>query len=67
MYCGHSSHCLVPGRMIRAMERSFNRRMHNKGLFITSDNSSLYGEEERKEYDRIRNMGECRNNKSGER
>ena len=32
----------------------------NKGLFLTSDNPSLYGEEERKEYDRIRNMGECK-------
>ena len=53
--------------MIRAMERSFNRRMLNKGLFLTSGNSSLYGEEERKEYDRIRNMGECRKKRSGER
>ena len=58
MYCGHSSHCLVPGRMIKAMETSINRRMHNKGLFITSDNSSLYGEEERKEYERIRDIWE---------
>ena len=58
MYCGHSSHCLVPGRMIKAMETSINRRMHNKGLFITSDNSSLYGEEEKKEYERIRDIWE---------
>ena len=58
MYCGHSSHCLVPGRMIKAMETSINRRMHNKGLFITSDNPSLYGEEEKKEYERIRDIWE---------
>ena len=30
----------------------------NKGLFITSDNSSLYGEEERNEYERIRDIWE---------
>ena len=53
--------------MIKAMETSINRRMHNKGLFITSDNPSLYGEEEKKEYDRIRNMGECRKKKEVER
>ena len=58
MYCGHSSHCLVPGRMIKAMERSFNRRMLNKGLFLTSGNPPLYGEEERKEYERIKDIWE---------
>ena len=30
----------------------------NKGLFLTSDNPSLYGEEERKEYERIRDIWE---------
>ena len=44
--------------MIRAMERSFNRRMHNKGLFLTSGNPPLYGEEEKKEYERIRDIWE---------
>ena len=58
MYCGHSSHCLVPGRMIKAMETSINRRMHNKGLFLTSGNPPLYGEEERKEYERIKDIWE---------
>ena len=50
--------------MIKAMETSINRRMHNKGLFITSDNPSLYGEEEKKEYERIRDIWEHAENKS---
>ena len=58
MYCGHSRHCLNTGRKIRAMERSFNRRMLNKGLFLTSGNPPLYGEEDRKEYERIKDIWE---------
>ena len=44
--------------MIKAMETSINRRMHNKGLFLTSGNPPLYGEEERKEYERIKDIWE---------
>ena len=54
--------------MIRAMERSFNRRMLNKSLFLTSGNPPLYGEEERKEYERIRDIWEnAEKKRSGER
>ena len=53
--------------MIKAMETSINRRMHNKGPFITSDNPSLYGEEEKKEYERIRDIWENAEKKEVER